>query len=75
MSTYMISEWHSSKTIKKQALSYTVSKNVSNVSITIWYLYLSLTQVSLPIKNIKDHTPIIMFITSWILVICNTCDI
>jgi len=63
------------KNHKKQALSYTVSKNVSNVLITTWYLYLSMTQLSLPIKDIAGHTPNIMFITPWILVICTTCDI
>lgn len=75
MSTYTVSEWHSPETIKKQTLPYTFSENVSNILIPTRYFYLSLTQFTLPIKDIKSHTPITMFITSWILVICNTCDI
>jgi len=63
------------KNRKKHAMSYTVSNNVGDVLITTWYLYLRLTQVSLPTKDITGNTPNIMFITSWIWVICNTCDI
>jgi hypothetical protein len=57
MSTHMVSENHSPKTIKKHALSYTVSKNVSNVLKTTRYIYLSLTQISLPNQRYnRSHT-------------------